>query len=174
MKTKIFFTVFWLVLFCSAALLAQEEKEIYLEAVSAAKAGDMNSAFMEFRSLLADYPGSKYTADSLFASGEYYFLTGNYKEAVSAFTRFIDEYPDSKPRLFAVIYLYKIAKKQEHESLLGNLKKEIVDFQQLILLFRDFKEYKYSSPLQKKYRAVYYIDQAEFYLNGELFEKILF
>jgi outer membrane protein assembly factor BamD (BamD/ComL family) len=174
MKIKICLIVFSLVFFSSGALLAEGEGEIYSAARAAAKAGDTDAAFMGFRSLLTDYPGSKYTADSLFASGEYFFLTGNYKEAVSAFTRFINEYPDSKPRLFAIMYLYKIAKKQENESLLENLKKEIIDFQQLILLFRDFKEYKYSSPLQKKYRAVYYIDKAEFYLNGELFEEILF
>lgn len=172
MKFKVLFVSLLLVLISWNLGNAQEERELYSAAISAVKSKDLNTAFMHFRSLLVNYPESKYRENSLFATGEYYFLIGDYSDAGKAFISFIDDYPDSKGRQFALAYLLKIAQIREEESLVKSLEEKIVTLRQLTLLFSDFKEYKYRSPLRKNYRVIYYIDKVEFYVDKELFAKI--
>jgi outer membrane protein assembly factor BamD (BamD/ComL family) len=172
MKTKILLAFLILTLLSCQVVGAQTSGEFYSQAVSLVKAKDLDSAFLHFRSLFNEYPNSKYAQRALFATGEYYYLVSNYKEAVTTFIKYLNDYPDSANRLFALMYLYKIAELKQEESLLENLKKEIVDFKQLVFLFRKFKEYKYRSPLLRKHKVIYYIDKVEFYVNGELFEEI--
>ena len=152
--------------------IAQEEGQLYSLAVSAVKSGDLNTAFMHFHSFLENYPESKYREKALFAIGEYYFLIADYSDAVSAFVSFISDYPDSKARQFALGYLLKIAQIRGDESTVKSLEEKIVTLRQLTLLFSDFKEYKYRSPLLKEHRVIYYIDKVEFYVDKELFAKI--
>jgi hypothetical protein len=160
-----------IILFCNAAY-AQDSKEMYYKAIEAVKSKDSDSAFMYFQLLLKDYPESKYKEDALFATGEYYFAIGDYRDAKSAFLQLITDYPDSKGRLFALVYLLKMAEKQAKESLVENLENRIVTFKQQIFLFKDYKEYKYKSPFSKKYKVIYSIDKVQFYLDGELFAQI--
>lgn len=165
-------TILLFILLSCGASYAKEEAEIYSKAVEAAKSGEINFAFMHFRSLLANYPASKYRESALFASGEYYFLLGAYRDAIQAFLGFLSDYPDSRAKPFVLMYLLKIAQRQQAGSLVKDLQQQIVTLQQLSFLFRNSKEYKYQSPLYRKHRVVYYIDKVEFYIEGELFAQI--
>jgi hypothetical protein len=121
---------------------------------------------------LENYPDSRNAEEALFATAEYYFLLGDFTDARPGFIKFISEYPDSKAKPFALVYLIKIAEKQAQESLAESLRKQIITSQQLVLLFRDFKESQYLSPLYRRHKAVHFIDKIEFYIDGELFAQI--
>ncbi len=164
--------IFFLILLSGITVYAQEDKQIYYEGINAAKSGDFISAFMNFQSIVANSAESKYKPDALFATGEYYFDTENYRGANDAFVKLINDYPDSKSKLFALVYLLKIAEIQGNEAVVSNLENAILTFKQQIFLFKNSKEFKYKSPLGKKYKAVYYIEKIEFYLEGELFAQI--
>lgn len=166
---------------CAAALFAallfgtcyaEEGGRLYSSAIREARSGNKDTAFMYFRSFLVNYPDSRYARDALFATGEYYFLISDYADSARAFTRYLDDYPDSPCVSFALAYLLKIAEKRGEEALVGDLKKKIATLRQMSFLFRESKEYKYRSALFRKHKAVYYIDRAEFYIDGELFAKI--
>jgi outer membrane protein assembly factor BamD (BamD/ComL family) len=172
MKLKISVLFIVLVLGCVSVVFADGSQRLYVSGVKAAKKGDLASAFMSFRSLLENFPDSSYTQEALFATAEYYFLLADFTDARPAFIRFIAEYPESKARPFALVYLSKIAQSQEQKALAESLQKIIVTSQQLVLLFRDFKEFEYLSLLNRKYRAVHFIDKVEFYIDGELFTQI--
>lgn len=166
---------------CAAALFAalflgtgyaEEGGRLYSSALREARSGNKETAFMYFRSFLANYPDSKYARDALFATGEYYFLISDYADSAQSFTRYLDDYQDSPCVSFALVYLLKIAEKRGEEPLARDLEKKIATLKQMSFLFRESKEYKYRSALFRKYKAVYYIDRAEFYIDGELFAKI--
>src|SRR3989338_1022446 len=148
------------------------EAQVYLQAIQAAKANSKDFAYMYYRALLRDYPNTKYREPALFAHGEYYSLLPDYDQSASAFQAFIQEFPDSKGKLFAWVHLLKIAQIQKDEALTKGLEKEIINFKQLSLVFRDFQEYRYQSSLGRKYRAVFQIDKIEFYVQGEMFAQI--
>lgn len=160
-----------LFLFCNAGY-TQDSKEMYYQGIEAAKSGDLDYAFMYFQSLLATSPESKYKEDSLFATGEYYFVIGDYRDANRAFIQLNSDSSNFKGKIFALAYLLKIAEMQGKEAAVKNLENEIVTSKRLILLFKNSKEYKYKSPLCKKYKVIYYIDKVQFYLEGKLFEQI--
>ena len=157
-----------------ADLYAQEDFRLYQEAIQAAKQGKPEFAFMHFHSLLKFSSASYYYAQAVFATGEYYYSIGNFRQAAEQFNLFLQKYPDSDAFPFAAIYLLKIYKaagwtQGEHE-----LKKHIIQFVQLSLLFREFKEHVYWSAMNINYKARYFIDKVEFYINGTLFEKVNF
>ena len=146
--------------------------QMYSKAVKFAKAGQNDFAFMQYSKLLRNYPKSKYRDQALFATGEYYFQNFSFKQATEAFQTFIDEYPDSDERLYALAYLLNIAKKDSNELFTQSLEKQIIDLQQVSLVFRDSKEIAYKSPLFQNYKTVIHIDNIEFYVEGELFAKV--
>lgn len=151
---------------------AQDDRQIYSMAIREAESGNMDFAFMHFRSLLRNYPDSKYTQDASFAIGEYYFIAADYKNAAEVWSTFINDYPDSKGLPFALLYLLKLAEIRRDGSLVEKLKNKIIGLNQLTFLFRESKGYTYKSPLRRKYRMIYYIDKVEFYVDDKLFEKI--
>lgn len=171
-KLKIFFIILLLIFLSPHRGDTQEDKKLYSQGIKAARSGDIDFAFMNFYRLLSIFPESEFSEDALFATGEYYFLIGDYYDAARTFNRFINNYPGSEAELFALIYLLEIAKIRGKEKLVKILEKEIVTSQRLAFLFRDFKEYKYLSPLFKSYKVVYFIDKVEFYIDGKLFTKI--
>jgi len=151
---------------------ASGSSQVYSKAVKFARAGQSHFAFMHYSSLLRDYPMSKYRDRALFATGEYYFQNFGFKLAAKAFQTFIDEYPDSDERLYALAYLLNIAKKDSNESFAQSLEKQIIDLQQVSFVFRESKEITYKSPLYQNHKAVIHIDKIEFYVEGELFAKV--
>lgn len=172
MKNKVFWLFLLFIFSVFNAASAQNEGQLYSKAVREARSGNRDAAFMYFRALLADHPDSKYTEKALFATGEYYFSVNDNSDAFRAFTRYIDDYPDSQATAFALMYLLKIAEQQRQESFSKDIEMMIVTLKRLSFLFRESKEYRYQSPLCRKYRAVYYIDKVEFFIDGEFFAKI--
>lgn len=169
---KILLTILLFILLFFNYGFSQDDGRIYSMAIREVKADNLDFAFMYFRSLLRDYPDSKYAQDGSFAIGEYYFITANYKNAAEAFSNFINDYPDAKGLPFALIYLLRVSRLRQDEPTFEKLKDEIIGLKRLAFLFRESKGYTYKSPLRRKYRMVYYIDKVEFYLDDKLFEKI--
>ena len=152
--------------------LAPGSLQEYSQAVKYARAGQADFAFMYFNKLLRNYPKSKYRDQALFATGEYYFGNFGLKQAESAFQAFVDEYPDSNERLYALAYLLSVARKNNDEARVSGLEKQIIDLQQVSLIFRKTKETSFTSPLHQFHKAIIYIDKIEFFVEGELFAKV--
>ena len=152
---------------------AQNDAQDYAGAKQAAKSGDKDFAFMQFHSLLRLSTTSPYYHDALFAVGEYYYSVANYYDSYKAFAEFVELYPRSEALPFAVVYLLKMEQKQKQQESY-DLEKKVITFKQLSLLFSEYKEYPYTSPLSTEYKAVYYIDRVEIYTNGVLFETVYF
>jgi outer membrane protein assembly factor BamD (BamD/ComL family) len=151
---------------------SKEDRKLYFQGMKAARGGELDFAFINFFRLVEFFPDSEFLEDALFATGEYYYLVKDYYDARRTFRRFVDEYPNSKSKIFALIYLLEIGRLKDRGEDVERLGREIVTSQQLSLLFRDFKEYSYVSAFSIKYKAVYYIDTVKFYRNDELFSEV--
>jgi len=173
-KLRIFFFLVLFIFLIQYNGYSQEDKSLYLQATRAARSGKIDFAFMNFRKLLNEYPESKYRQQALFGTGEYYFSIGDYEDAVQSFNKFINSYPESEAKSFAIAYLLHIAKRKGEETVVEKLEKELIGFQQSSLLFRDFEELQYLSPLYKNYKALNFIDKIEIYIDNEIFAKISF
>jgi outer membrane protein assembly factor BamD (BamD/ComL family) len=161
----------WLLL-VSTTGYAGEEDVLYSRAIQAARSGRIDFAFMYYNQLDRDYPRSRYREQVLLARGEYFYELPAYIQAKEAFEKLLEEYPQSPGKLFILAYLYKIAEADGKTDLIENLKKEILTFRQVGLVFEETKEYKYPSPFYRNFRAVFYIDKVEFYRGGELFATV--
>ena len=170
MRVSIILTA-WLLL-VSATGYAGEEDALYAKAIQAARSGRSDFAFMYYNQLDRDYPRSRYREQVLLAKGEYFYELPAYIQAKEVFEKFLEEYPQSPGKLFILVYLYKIAEAEGKTDSAENLKKEIVTFRQVGLVFKETKEYKYASPFYRNFRAVFYIDKVEFYRGGELFATV--
>ncbi len=173
MKIRIVLMVILALLFGQAGY-ALTDSAVYNYALEAVQKKQLDFAFIHFQSLLRYSPSSSYYDKALFACGEYYFLSNNYPDAEKMFNDFIINYPQSKAFPFAAAYLIKINLNMQANGMVLDFKKKIVEFKQLSLVFREFKEFTYKSALGLKYKAVYFIDRVEFYINGELFETVNF
>ncbi|MCP4650447.1 MAG: hypothetical protein GY853_10260 [PVC group bacterium] len=176
-KNRFFFLVIVLLSFCvfSCPGYAEVQKALFDDAVESARQGNIEYAFMGFHSLLKKYTEAcPYYKDALFAAGEYHFLSNGYNDAEEYFTRYIEAYPNEEKIPFALAYLLKISRNARDEVISSAIEKKIIEWEQLTLLFSEFKEHKYISPLYRKHTAMYFIDRIEFYIDGKLFEKIQF
>ncbi len=153
---------------------ARDDRSVYQCAREAAASADQNSAFSFFHSLLRFGEASPYYDDALFAVGEYYFWNSDYGDSRTALTALLTCYPQGKAAPFAAAFLLRIDESSRPGFSSDDLRKKIITFKQLSLLFSEYKEYSYNSPLGNLYKAVYFIDRVEFYRNGELFETIIF
>lgn len=77
----------------SHLLLAAADKNLYDSGVKEARAGSLHFAFMHFSELLREFPDSSFVSDALFAMGEYYYISGDYRDAKKIFSRFTSQYP---------------------------------------------------------------------------------
>ena len=168
-KKLLFIVIISAFFFSSYQAFANSANFLYEEGIKAAKSENFDRAFMNFRALIREYPKFRFREKALFGLGEYYFHIADYRDASLIFIQLIDNYPDSESKIFSLAYLLEIAKKQQSQDLIEKLEKDILTFKQHSFIFKDFKKYSYSSPLAKKYKAVYFIDKIEFYINGELF-----
>lgn len=173
MNKKIIFTMLLMMLLVGQAL-AGEDARLYAMAREAAKSGNLDFAFMRYRTIALVYPKSIYRPLALFAQGEYYFDQNNDQESAGAFKELIERYPGSDARMFALVHLFKMAQRKGDTALAESLTRDIINLKQVSLIFRDFKEYEYRSPLYRKYKAVFHIDTIEFFREGQLFAKISF
>ena len=144
------------------------------DAVGSAKQGDYDFAFMDFRSILEEYPGSRYCLAAQFALGEYFFLQNNLPMAADAFKDVYSQYPQHQEALIALAYLFKIAEIQENPADMKSYRNKAASFRQLTFIFNDKKSFKYLSGFQRKHKLVYYINKVELYVNGTLFTEVPF
>jgi len=149
-------------------------RELFTLANRNAADGKRDFAFMNFRALLRDFPHSRQAESALFAMGEYYYFLPDLDQAVMSFESYLKKYPDSDNRLFALAYLLRIARFRGKKERTAMLEKEIIGRKQLGLVFSDYKQCFMRTPLRQDFQAVFQIDKITFYLNGELFEKILY
>lgn len=169
-KTVVFVVLFGCAIFSNS--YAGEDSYLYSKAVHAAKRNKLNSSFMHLSRIVNRHPSSKFFTSALFSVGEYYYVIGDYFNAKNAFEQFIEKDSQSKSAVFARAYLIKIVKDNQESA--AKYEKEIVTFKRLSLFFRDFKIIKYRSAFLKKYKAVYFIDKVEVYINNALFIEIPF
>lgn len=133
-------------------------------------------ALMELRSIIRQFPESKYAEKALFSISEYYYERGMYYEAIRNFSEYIKTCPDSDGTIFARAYVLKMINiikgpSEKHKTLIQKL--EMAFFSQpLFLLFSDYKEFSYKSIFANSFSIRYYIDAVEIYRNDELFIKI--
>jgi len=148
----------------------------YDAAVRHIKLKQPDFALMEFRSLLREFPKSPLAQKASFAIAEYYYDNKMYNDAIKSFTGYIKDYPDSKAGIYAKAYLLKIIEDiknpaWEEKRLFEDIQKDFFP-KPLFLLFKEYKEVSYGSPLQNKFKIKYYIDNVEVYRNNQLFIKV--
>ena len=170
--------VILLIIFLSFSLLGSKQacgtEEEYLLAQDAVKSGDKEFAFIHFLSELRDNPQSKRHPEALFATAEYYSLVHDYGDAFNALKEFIEDYPYSEMRAFALLYLLRISQAWDKDDLAKNIEKQIINLRRVILLFKETKEYTFNSPLGINHKLIYYIDKLEFYSDGKLQNQIFY
>jgi len=157
---------------CAFAISFSEEGRLYSDAITAATQKDYDVAFANLHTLINVFPHTKLMDRALFALGEYYFSEGDYYDAELTFKHFAHDYPRAKGYLFAMAYLREIARLKGQENEAAAFNKDIISFMQVSLLFRDYKSYKYISPMRKRYKAVYFIDKVEFYKDDKQFSVL--
>ena len=172
MRVRVWIILTGWLLFASTTGYAGEEDVLYAKAIQAARSGRIDFAFMYYNQLDREYSRSRYRDQVLLAKGEYFYELPAYVQAKEVFEKLLQEYPQSPGKLFILAYLYKIAAAEGKAELTENLKKEILTFRQVGLVFEETKEYKYPSPFYRNFRAVFYIDKVEFYRGGELFATV--
>jgi outer membrane protein assembly factor BamD (BamD/ComL family) len=173
MKNKIVLLIFF-IFFFSFGLEQVTGEEEYSRAKSAVKSGDQEFAFMHFLTVLKENPNSKHREEALFATAEYFFLISDYSDAFSELKEFIEDYPNSKIRTFALLYLLKISQIWREDQLARDIEKQIINSKRVVLLFKNTQEYKFKSPLGINYKLIYYIDRLEFYWDGKLQTQIYY
>jgi len=167
-----------LIALCGASLCfggtvsAGEDAALNKRALQAAKSGNLDFAFMNYRSILLRYSTSPFVEQATFAKGEYYYGLPDFNRARIVFDEYQQKYPESEGRMFALVYLLNIAEQKGNEEAVESFSRELINLKQVSLIFRDFKEYVFLSPMQQKYKAVFHIDKIEIFLNGELFAQI--
>ena len=149
-------------------------KDFYYRGIRFARKGEIDFAFSYFDMIVRTHPESRYFEDSLFVIGEYHFSNGDMNSAKKTFEQFIESYPESEAKLFALIHLFIMAEKQGKKDIAEDLKKEIISFKQVSLFFRDSEQIEYSSAFSTNYKAVYFIDRIEIFINEDSFAKIPF
>jgi hypothetical protein len=173
MKNKAFLLIILLV-FSPCGLRQVFGEGEYSQAQNAVKSGNQEFAFINFRSVLKNNPKPNHREKALFATAEYFFLVSDYSDAFSSLQEFLQDYPYSKMRTFALFYLLKISQIWQEEQLAKDIEKQIINSKRVILLFKDTREYKLKSPLGINYKLIYYIDRLEFYSNGKLQTQIYY
>ena len=153
---------------------ASEADLEWREAIGLAKEGENDFAFMDFKTVLDDCPGSRHCVAAGFAQGEYYFLQNNLAMARDEFKNFYAQYPRHQEALVALAYLFQIAKIQRHTDDMKAYRSKAASFRQLTFIFNDKKLFKFLSGFQRQHKLVYYINKVELYVNGQLFTEIPF
>lgn len=168
------FVIFFMLLSltCLRQACAGEDGTLIAQARGMAKQGNFEFAFMNYSRVLREFPLSKFTPEALYGRGEYGFALHDYPLAKENFQILAQRFPKKPQRIFALVYLWKIAHDQSDESAQQELAREIVSFRQVSLIFRKSASYRFRSPLGKEHLAIFKIDKIQVYLQGELFAEI--
>ncbi|MDP2654315.1 MAG: hypothetical protein Q8Q08_09815 [Candidatus Omnitrophota bacterium] len=174
MGLRIFAAFFLMAAWAGSSAVAGEDTVLHARAQKEAKEGQSDYAYLHYQAILRDYPRSRFSEPALFAVGEYYFFLPSTRSAKEAFSRFVGTYPDSEARLFALAYLLKIAYGKNDAAEIKALSNAIVNLKQVSLVFRDFKEFSYRSPMDLEHKAVFRIDRIEFFIGGKIFVELTY
>ncbi|MBN1913725.1 MAG: hypothetical protein JW788_04925 [Candidatus Omnitrophica bacterium] len=172
MNKKLLVASLLFVFFCRAWGYASEDSDEYLAARNNMRSGKSDFAFMHLISITRSKAKSRYQERALFETGEYYFRRADYYDASRVLKKLIESYPDSKIRPFALFYLLKIAQYQNNKALTEAVKNEIINYKQVVLVFKDTKEFRFRSIFGKRYRLIYHIDKIELFEDEKLFAQI--
>jgi hypothetical protein len=153
---------------------ASEADLEWKEAIGLAKEGQNDFAFLNFRSILADFPQSRYAPNAGFAQGEYYYLKNDLKTAAAEFRGFYAQFPGHDESLIALIYLYKIAQIEKNPKAIKEYQKRVASFRQLTFIFNEKKYFKFVSGFQHRHKLVYSINKMELYVDDKLFTEVPF
>jgi outer membrane protein assembly factor BamD (BamD/ComL family) len=155
------------ILLPGAVVFAGGDTELYQQAQSSVRRGNVDFAYMQMRNILRDYPKSRYREQAMFGMGEYHYLIPQYKQAEAMFNQYLDNFSDSKGTLFALCLLHQIAEFESDAAKAADLKNRIIKYKQVSLIFREYQEYKFVSPLNRTYRAVFHIDRIDFFAGDK-------
>jgi tetratricopeptide (TPR) repeat protein len=144
------------------------------EALTLAKQGESDFAFMGFQTIVQLYPDSRYMLPAQFAEGEYYFQQNNYQMATETFESFCTQYPKREETLIALAYLFKIAQIQGNPDAIKNYHNKVASFHQLAFVFNENKSFSFLSGFGHKHKLVFTIDKVELYVDDQLFTKVHF
>lgn len=155
------------------------EPEAIREKVSQAEKhvaeGEIDFAFMEYRSLLEEYPETPSAQGAAFAIGEYHFSQHNTREAKEAFERFDLKQAEEIPRLLAQVYLLLCARLLKDDPTADTLEahlKEALSSKKLFLTFEENRIQTWGSPLGNRFELREFVDHMEITLNGASFYSI--
>ena len=163
---------FILMLMAVPIIWASEDAKLNRQAHTAIRQGNLDRAFMHYRGIDRNRKPSPYKDDAIFAIGEYNYLISNYTDALHSFERYIDVEEQDIQKLFAYVYLLKIAEHDKDDKKAVDYKKIIKTYQKHVFLFSEQMEYSFASPLDRHHRVVYSIDKIELFIEGDLFAKI--
>ena len=86
-----------------------EEEFIYLWAKILYKTGDLVQAMSKFSGLIEKFPNSQWIPNALYATGNINLQQESYQEALNAFKKLIDEFPDSELKAEAERHIAELA-----------------------------------------------------------------
>ena len=172
---KIKYIIVVIIFLNSAGLIeAAGNNQIAAKARLEAKAGNRDFAFLQYQALLRQTAQGKYKNEAMFGLGEYYFSMADYRDARPLLDTCSKECSGFEQKLFSFVYLLKIAQLRKDVSLQKELEQKIMMLKKHAFIFSDSKKYKYRSPLNFSYLAVYSIDKIEFFMEGRLLAKITY
>jgi tetratricopeptide (TPR) repeat protein len=163
-------------LLSSCASFSASDK-IYQDAIQFAKEGRRDFVFMSLNELLREDPNYRYAAKAKFSIAEYYFLNGNYRNAINEFSNLIRDYKDPKIIIFVKVFLYKIITDpkwaQDKEALVvGEQIKQEFFSRSAFFIFSEFKTTKLKSLLGNTYLLKEYVDKIEILQNDKIFFSV--
>lgn len=174
MKYKLTTIMITFIIAMQSTAFAADMTKIYKKAEQDARRGHIDFAFMGYRKILSSNPKESYKQRALFAIAEYYYHMADYKSSTKYFKEYLEVSEDENGKLFAFVYLMKLAMVDKDEALIANLEDEIKLVKRNSFIFDNTKEYIFESPLNRDHRAVYYIDKIEFYVESENIASIFF
>ena len=153
---------------------AAEASKIAAKARLEAKAGKRDFAFLQYQALLRQSPEGKYKSEALFGLAEYYFSMTDYRDAQPLLDTCANECQGFEQKLFSLVYLLKLAQLRKDVKLQKELEQKVMALKKHVFIFSESKKYKYLSPLNQNYLAVYSIEKIEFFVGGKLLAKITY
>jgi outer membrane protein assembly factor BamD (BamD/ComL family) len=168
----IILTLFWQCFSAVPVVKAADADILWNRAISMAKQGQMDMAFIDFRMLVHSYPDARQKPTAQLGLGEYHFSHHSFSLAAKEFKDFYNQYPKRQDSVIALAYLYKMAQMNGQNHLMEEYRQKIISSRQVAFIFKDSQSFRYVSGFQHKYEVVFYIDKIEVWVNGNFFVSV--